>query len=83
MNCRKCNIEMNEQKKQKMIMKSYFICSKCLEHRIEFKNKHYLEAWLKVYPSTVLKFDFKFEPVTQEETVIYFKLIPISEVKLS
>jgi len=42
MNCRKCNIEMNEQKKQKMIMKSYFICSKCLEHRIEFKNRHYI-----------------------------------------
>lgn len=80
--CRNCEIEMNEQKKQKMIMKSYFICSKCLEHRTEFKNRHFLEAWLKVYPSTVLKFKFKFEAVTQEETVIYFKLIPLSEVKL-
>ncbi len=76
MNCRACQEEMNEQKKQKMIMKSYHICGNinCLEHRIEFKNERYLEAWLKVYPSTVEKVGYHYNPVIQETTVIYFKL---------
>lgn len=83
MNCRNCEIEMNPQKRQKTVMKSYDICSKCLEHKIEFRNKHFLDAWLIVYPSTVSKFNFEFNPVTREETVIYFKLIPKEEIKLT
>ena len=82
MNCRNCEIEMNKQKSQKVVMNSYDICSRCLEHRIEFKRRHFLEAWLMLYPSTVSKLGFEFQPVTQEEKVIYFKLIPKSEVKL-
>lgn len=79
MKCRVCEKEMNEQKKQKMIMKSYHVCNgiNCLEHRIEFKNNRYLEAWLKVYPSTVKKVGFKFNPIKVEATVVFFKLSKI------
>lgn len=73
--CRNCKTEMNEQRIN-YLMKSYFICSNCLENRIEFKKERVKIAWLKLYPKQALKNGYVFISITEELTVLYFKLIP-------
>lgn len=75
MKCRNCNIDMNEQRSNKL-MNSYYTCSKCLEHRIEFKREFIKDGWLKTYPKECEKLGFVFIPVTEETKVLYFKIIP-------